>query len=89
MKEGIPGMPAESVEALRTEVKRIELQTERLQQDLLYRLSGAAAPEAAGGSAARRRAEENITIYLDLIGSPRSPQVIRDCQVVIEASLPD
>lgn len=89
MKQVIPGMSAESVEALRTEVKRIELQSERLQQDLLYCLSGAAVPEAAGGSAARRRAEENITLYLELIRSPRSPQVIRDCRSVIEASLPD
>lgn len=88
MKQGIPGMPAESVEALRAEVKRIELRSERLQQDLLYRLSGAAMPEAVGGAAARRRAEENIMIYLDLIRSPQSPQVSRDCRVVIEASLP-
>lgn len=89
MKEGIAGLPAESVEALRGEVKRIELQSERLQQDLLYRLGGGISSEAAGGPDARRRAEENITLYLDLIRSPRSPQVTRDCRAVIGASLPD
>ena len=89
MKEGVPGPPSESVEALRAEVKRIELEAERMQQDLLYRLSAGAPRKAAGGAAARRRAEENIAVYLSLIGIPQSSEVSRDCQVVISASLPD
>ena len=89
MKEGMPGPPPESVEALRAEVKRIELEAERMQQDLLYRSGAAASRKAEGGAAARRRAEENISIYLDLIGTPRSPEVSRDCHAIIAASLPD
>ena len=89
MKEGMPGPPPESVEALRAEVKRIELEAERMEQDLLYRAGRAALRKAAGGAAARRRAEENITIYLSLIDIPQSPEVSRDCRVVIAASLSD
>jgi uncharacterized protein (TIGR02444 family) len=89
MKEGMAGPPPESVEALRAEVKRIELEAERMQQDLLYRLAAGGPRKAAGGAAARRRAEENIAVYLSLIDIPQSADVSRDCQVVISASLPD
>lgn len=89
MKEGVAGVPAESVERLRAEVKRIELESERLQQDLLYRSRAAAPRKAAGGPSARRRAEENITAYLSIIEAPRSSGVTRDWRAVIEAALPD
>jgi uncharacterized protein (TIGR02444 family) len=87
MKDGIEGMPSESAEALRTEVKRIELQSERLQQDMLFALSGTEVAEAAAGPDVRRRAEENIAKYLDVIGIPRSEPVNRDCRVVIDGGL--
>ena len=89
MKEGIAGMPPESAESLRSEVKRIELRSERLQQDLLFRLSGSAAPEPVAGPAAQRRAEENIVLYLEDIGASQSPDVARDVRIVIEAGLQD
>lgn len=89
MKDGVAGLPAESAEGLRAEVKRIELESERLQQDLLYRMGPPPARKAAGGSEARHRAEENITVYLGLIGASRSAQVTRDCHAVIAASLSD
>lgn len=87
MKDGIEGMPSESAEALRTEVKRIELQSERLLQDMLFDLSGTGAAGAFPGLAARRRAEENIEKYLEVIGTPRSEPVIRDYRAVIEGGI--
>jgi len=87
MKDGIEGMPSESAEALRAEVKRIELQSERLQQDMLFALSGTGAAGAVPGPAARRRAEENIAKYLEVSGTPRSETVVRDCRAVLEGGV--
>jgi uncharacterized protein (TIGR02444 family) len=87
MKGGVEGMAPESAESLRSEVKRIELQSERLQQDLLFRMAGSGA-RAIGGPGARRRAEENIARYLKLIGVPPAALVERDCRVVVEAGTP-
>jgi hypothetical protein len=89
MKEGVAGLPPESVEALRAEVKRIELDSERLQQDMLCRTAGPASRRSAGGPAARGRAEENIKAYLRLIGAAQSLRAAQDCRVIVDSSLPD
>lgn len=88
MKEGFAGVPAESAESLRSEVKRAELAAERLQQDMLYRGSRAGRREALGGPAPRQRALENISNYLSVIGAPETPETIDDCSVLIDAALP-
>jgi uncharacterized protein (TIGR02444 family) len=88
MKDGIGGMPPESVEALRSEVKRIELQSERLQQDLLFRMAGPGA-DAAPAPGARRRADENFARYLKVIGVSPDAIATADCHAVIAAGISD
>ena len=87
MKGGIPGMAPELAESLRSDVKRIELQSERLQQDLLFHMAGPAT-QHVGGSAARRCADENITRYLKLMGVSLAASLARDCRSVVEAGIP-
>jgi uncharacterized protein (TIGR02444 family) len=87
MKGGVPGMAPESAEALRSEVKRIELQGERLQQDLLFRMAGPAT-QPFGGPVARRCADENIARYLKLMGVSLAAPLARDCRAVVEAGIP-
>lgn len=84
MKDGVAGMAPESVESLRSEVKRIELESERLQQDLLFRLAG---PHAPAGPDARGRAEENIARYLKHIRVPPAASVAQDCRRIVEAAI--
>jgi uncharacterized protein (TIGR02444 family) len=88
LKDRPAELPPESVEGLRAEVKRIELESERLEQDLLYRMGGAASRKAEGGPAARARAEQNIKAYLSVIGAAESPQAVQDCRTIADACLP-
>ena len=87
MKGGAEGMPAESVEALRSEVKKIELKSERLQQDMLFAMAGPA-KAATDEAAARRRADANIGTYLSVIGAPRTEQISHARHTVAAASIP-
>jgi uncharacterized protein (TIGR02444 family) len=87
LKDRTAGLPPESVEGLRAEVKRIELESERLEQNLLYRMGGAVSRKAAGGPAARARAEQNIKAYLSVIGAAESPQAVQDCRTIADACL--
>jgi uncharacterized protein (TIGR02444 family) len=88
LKGGAEGMAPESAESLRADVKRIELASERLQQDLLFRRTGPCA-QAAGGPGARARAEENIACYLKLIGGPPAAPAAQDCRIIVEAGIAD
>jgi len=97
MKGDVEGMPAGPVEALRSQVKRIELESERLQQDMLFALAAqAAAVQAATLQAAtaqadrdsaRRRADANTALYLSIIGAPRVVEVTDACHTVVAASV--
>jgi len=87
MKGGAEGLPAGPVEALRTSVKRIELESERLQQDMLLALAGTFATASASGDSARRRAEANAALYLSVIGAPRTVEADKACHTVVAASI--
>jgi hypothetical protein len=87
MKGGAGGLPPERIESLRSEVKRIELHSERLQQDMLFEMTVPAAA-AEDGAAARQRAERGIAIYLALIGAQPTESVVRDYRAVIAAGAP-
>jgi uncharacterized protein (TIGR02444 family) len=86
MKGGAAGFPPESAESLRTAVKRVELESERLQQDLLFRMTGPCR-EARAGAETRGRAEENIARYFKLISVPPAAPIARDCRLIVEAAI--
>jgi uncharacterized protein (TIGR02444 family) len=85
-KGGAEGMPAGPVEALRSRVKRIELESERLQQAMLFALADAAVVRA-DGNAARHCANANTALYLSVVGAPRTAAVAEACQTVVAAGL--
>lgn len=89
LKDGAAGMPRDSVEGLRSDVKRVELESEQLQQDLLFRLAGPGARAAAGGAAARARAEENIARYFKVIGASAAAATDADLRTIFAAAIPD
>lgn len=86
LKGGRTGLPAESVESLRSAVKKIELQSERLQQDMLFKMARETPGNAAGTAAVERRAAQNIDLYLKVIGAPRPPPVAEACRAVATAA---
>jgi len=86
LKGGAEGLTPESVEALRSEVKRIELESERLQQDMLFGLAGPTDPARRDAAAVRRDVDANIGIYLSLIGAPRTDALARACRTVAAAA---
>jgi len=87
MKGGAEGLPDGPVEALRTSVKRIELESERLQQDLLFALAGAEAGSQPDGDSAESRAATNAALYLSAIGAPRTVEVTEACHTVVAAGI--
>jgi uncharacterized protein (TIGR02444 family) len=90
MKGREAGLPPDAVASLRSEVKRVELESERLQQDMLYAAVAPAMAASAGppeGDSARRHAEANTALYLSVIGAPRTVETGRACHTVIGASV--
>jgi uncharacterized protein (TIGR02444 family) len=83
MKSGYPGMDADAVESLRTEVKRIELQCERQQQDFLYTMTLKPKETADLSVVAAARADRNVRQYLRLIGATLEPADETDCEAVL------
>jgi len=87
MKGGAEGFPDEPVEALRSAIKRVELESERLQQDMLYSLAGGAVTGRPGGDSAAQRTAANALLYLRVIGAPRTVEVTQACHTVAAASI--
>ena len=85
MKPGFDGMPDAAVEALRSEVKRLELESERLEQDFLFdRAHDLAARERRDGPPAVR-VEHALDLYLGLLGATLKDADHADCRVIIDA----
>lgn len=83
MKSGYPGMDAAAVESLRTEVKRIELQCERQQQDFLYTLTPNTKETTELSVMAAARADRNVRQYLHSIGAMLEPADESDCEAIL------
>jgi uncharacterized protein (TIGR02444 family) len=88
MKGRADGISAESAEGLRSEVKRLELASERLQQDMLYRLAGPLPERPPEASAARRQADSNTALYLEFMEAPQTVEVSEARHTVVAASAP-
>lgn len=82
LKQGVDGLPGDSVESFRSEVKRLELASERLQQDMLFGWTEAATVSRTGNPAAAQAKEENILRYLAVMKVDRTKAVLDDCRCV-------
>ena len=67
LKNGVAGMDASATEALRSDIKRCELQAERLQQEMLERTFPAASTGVT--STVKEAAPANIAAYGAVLGS--------------------
>ena len=86
LKEGVDGMPAESAESLRGDVKKFELESERLQQEMLYSLSTSTTDVRTDAVSTRRRIEQNVANYMNVL-DVRDATVVRDgCAALIAAA---
>ncbi len=73
LKTGITPLPAADTDPLRSAVKRLELDAERIEQEALERLAPARTIGAAAASA-RAAARSNLAAYADfLLALPLSP----------------
>lgn len=88
MKEGFDSVPPTCSEPLRSDIKRVELESERLQQAVLFeRAAGEpAVPVAADVAAANART--NVDGYFGAIGVTIGKDRRIDCERVIDAAFP-
>ena len=85
LKGGSEGLPPDAVESFRTEIKRIELASERRQQDMLLAFAetlGAARPVPPAAD----RAVENMVRYLSVSGVGADAKVQADCLIIATAA---
>ncbi|MEX0922721.1 MAG: TIGR02444 family protein [Rhodovibrionaceae bacterium] len=70
--------PGEQAQALREEIKRLELEAERIEQDLL-----SASAEESAGEASPQAAASNMRLYLGFLGAEISITDIADLAAVL------
>ena len=68
MKSGYDGFPGAEVDAMRSEIKRLELQSERQEHDYLFAREGKPAPDTAGSDTCASCAAENVAGYFRILG---------------------
>jgi len=83
MKSGFTGMDADAVESLRSQVKRIELESERQQQDFLYAMTENINENNDLSVLAAARADRNVRRYLGEIDASLEPADEGDCEAII------
>ncbi len=83
MKSGFPGMAAAEVESLRSRVKRIELESERQQQDYLYAITKNINEKKDLSVLAAARADRNVRRYLGEIDVSPEPADEGDCETIL------
>lgn len=84
LKGGADGLPDEAVESFRSDVKRLELASERLQQDSLFGSTGMVSASVPRASWVQRNAMRNIAIYLSVMDVQATPAVDENCKRVAE-----
>lgn len=77
------GFDPDDQERLRSEIKRIELRSERLQQDALF---AAAAVRKRASEPARDRARQNIELYLNTLGTRIDETARSDIECLLDAA---
>lgn len=87
LKSGADGIPANAVESFRSDVKRLELASERLQQDMLFGRTAAATALPCDPAAVARCAEENIALYLSVMSVAATSALLDDCRCIAGAAV--
>lgn len=85
LKGGSEGLPPEAVESFRSEIKRIELASERRQQDMLFAFADTLGT-AGSGLPTAERAMENMGRYLSVSGVDASGKMQEDCLIIATAA---
>ncbi len=83
MKAGYDGFDRPRTDTLRSDVKRLELEAERLQQAALFESAGNLTP-AAGDSNGADAARRNVNAYLEAIGAALDDEAEADCALILE-----
>ena len=84
LKAGFPAVPAARVEGLRRRLANLELEAERIEQDLI----AAALPAAPPGPADAAAAVANLRGYLALLGRAPGPDDVADLTALVAACFP-
>jgi hypothetical protein len=86
LKEAFEIVPSASSEPLRSEIKRVELESERLQQTALFERAASEPADAVAVNVAARNAKANIGRYFTAIGAKLGEDRRIDCETVIAAA---
>jgi len=88
MKEAFHAVPSILSEPLRSEIKRAELESERVQQTVLFERVAGAPVTAIAADLAAGNAMANIDCYFNSIGARPGENRRIDCETVIAAAFP-
>lgn len=88
LKEAFEIVPPALSEPLRSEIKRAELEAERLQQTVLFERVAGEPADAVAANMAARNAKANIDRYFMAIGAKTANNQRIDCETVIAAAFP-
>jgi uncharacterized protein (TIGR02444 family) len=83
MKEGFESLPQDRVESLRSAVKRVELESERLQQAALFERNKEFVDENPALEMRRSNAMANTERYLRMIGVTIEDADRMDCETIV------
>ena len=83
MKSGYDGFAADDVAAMRSEIKRLELQSERQEHEFLYAREGRPVPDSSPADAWAPRAEDNVAAYLRVLDVTLDAAGRDDCETVL------
>lgn len=73
-------------ERLRTEIKRLELRSERLQQDALFATTAPISETSASPDKRRNKARANVGLYLGTLQRPSEDADRSDVQLIVNAA---
>jgi uncharacterized protein (TIGR02444 family) len=84
LRGGADGMPGDAVESFRSEVKRLELASERMQQDCLFAIAGPVSAPVPRASWLTRNGMQNISLYLSVMDIQATPEMDENCRRVAD-----
>jgi len=80
------GFDAGEQEHLRTEIKRLELRSERLQQDALFATTPPRTEKSASADERRNKARANVDLYLETLLRSGEDADYGDAQLIVNAA---
>ncbi len=80
------GFDPDAQERLRTDIKRVELQSERLQQDALFAAAPPGRDDTVSMETRRQAATENIDYYMQTLATAIDRMTRDDIHLVVEAA---